>query len=148
MYLSIDPGLSTGWAWWKSADGPLVACGSGKKVIWPAVSLTIEHLVIEMPKIYTARLMKGDPNNILTLAVMVGRYIERFGGQGFTTVFPNEWKGTQDKPIHHPKIFQALGPVEQDIVRLAGAGKGAGPLGDMLDAIGLGQYAIRMGYFK
>jgi hypothetical protein len=147
MFLSLDPGLSTGFAWW-SPKLQLVACGVRVDGPGPAVEYDISHLIIECPRIYTARLMKGDPNNIVTLAVQVGRYIERYGSRGFTSVFPGEWKQQQSKGAHHPKIFKALSPVAQEIVRKAGKGMGEKALGDMFDAIGLGQYAITMGIFK
>ncbi len=145
VFLSIDPGLSTGHAWWYP-DGSLASCGVSPD--GPPQTVDIRHLAIEVPKIYTARLMKGDPNNIVTLAVRVGRYIERYGQQGYTGYFPNEWKGTQTKDQHHPKIFMALSPKEKDIVRVAGEGLTKKSLADLLDAIGIGQYARKMGQFK
>ncbi len=145
MYLSIDPGISTGYAWWNSKTRQLEKCGAAPDY---KATQQVDSLIIEVPKIYTARMMKGDPNNIVTLALQVGRYIERFGTNGLHTVYPNEWKGTQTKGAHHPKIFMALSDKEKEIVRCAGSGLHEKALGDMFDALGLGLYARDMGYWK
>ncbi len=127
-----------------------MACGAGPK---PPTMTGLRVVIIEVPKIYTARLMKGDPNNIVTLALQVGRYIERYAGAfddqaTVIRVFPNEWKGQVPKDIHHPRIYNRLSTNEQYIVNLAGKKLGVKARGDMMDAVGLGQYAVQMNYFK
>ncbi len=154
MYLAIDPGISTGWAFF-GEDLKVVACGAGATVPdghttggltrYPLV------MVIERPKIYPARNMKGDPNDIVTLALQVGGYMYQFGTFGHATVktiYPHEWKQQVPKDIHHPRIWRKLNIQEQAIVDQAGRGLNKKALGDMFDAIGIGQYAAEMGMFK
>lgn len=152
FYLSVDPGLSTGWALWaRDSKGGvhLAKCGADPTLrlfatMMPSVA------VIERPKIYQARLMKGDPNDIVTLAIRVGRYIERLEQKDVQvlTVYPNEWKGQLPKEVHHPRIFGKLNPAEQAVVSDAGQRMGVKARADMMDAIGIGQYAVTMGYFR
>ncbi len=149
MYLAIDPGVSTGWAYF-DADHKLVRCGAGDDVPPIEGHLSPVHvLVIERPQIYTARQMKGDPNDIVTLALQAGGYMYRFKAQGakVVTVLPGEWKGQVPKDIHHPRIFKKLSLEEAAVCGLGGKGLGKKALADMMDAIGIGQYAVQMGMF-
>src|ERR1700761_7030981 len=69
-YLAIDPGADTGWALFSDRDH-LVRCGLGDPSKQPPPPQA-KSVVIEVPQIYNARNMKGNPNNIITLAVNVG----------------------------------------------------------------------------
>lgn len=105
MYLAIDPGLSTGWAV-LDATGTLVALGEGES--FPVHSNV--GALIELPQVYRAGKSKGDPNNLITLAVRVGRYQERLVAAGVPTelVRPVTWKGQVPKEVHHPQVCAKL----------------------------------------
>ncbi len=124
-----------------------MACGAGPTT--PSFG-GIRVMVIERPKIYPARQMKGDPNDIVTLALQAGGYMYQFRelGAQVLTVYPHEWKGQVPKDIHHPRIFKKLSLEEAAVCGAGGRGLNKKALGDMLDAIGIGQYASEMGMFK
>ena len=102
MYLAIDPGIDTGTATF-AKDGSLLACSVGSP---PRCSGLV---VIEKPQVYPSRFSKGNPNDLITLAIQVGRYVERFEAQGakVSLTLPHEWKGTIPKDIHHRRILGA-----------------------------------------
>lgn len=140
MLLAIDPGISTGWACY----GPegLVACGAPDL---PASGVRPDVVIIEKPQAY--RGSPVDPNNLITLAVRVGEYAERYRAAGaqVVLVLPREWKDQVTKVAHHPRIWAALSAREQDIVRQAGTGLGKKAVADLMDAVGLGQWATKKG---
>ena len=143
MYLAIDPGIDTGWASF-AKNGSLLACSVGSP---PSCSGMV---VIEKPQIYPSRLSKGNPNDLITLALQVGRYIERLEAQGATVTLalPHEWKGTIPKDIHHKRIVGYLTDAERQVIKTYGAGVAAGKVHNMLDAVGLGKWAFKVGRFK
>ena len=154
-YLALDPGVCTGWAVFE--DGPgrppglptLYACGVAKEEDVDYEKMYLPHSsVIELPQIYSAKDSKGDPNvNIVPLILMVGRYQERLQGGGVHVelYLPREWKGQLDKAVHHPRIYGALSPKEQGIVAKAGNGIAPSLRHNMMDAVGLGQWACKHG---
>lgn len=148
MYLSIDPGESSGWALW--SDRKLSACGAGDFLTLRLMLSThrqgISAAVIELPQVYARKKSKGDPNDLIRVGVQVGRYVESLDRLGCKVllVHPHDWKGTIEKAPHHAQIWASLGPAEQEIVRRNGTGLGAKALSDLMDSVGLGKWAWRM----
>jgi hypothetical protein len=106
--LAIDPGRDTGWAFLDDARR-LVMCGLGN----PPDS--IRHpVVIERPQVYRGRGSKGDPNDLITLAIQVGQYKERAerSGSKVELVLPHSWKGTVDPDILCRRVVASLSEVE------------------------------------
>ena len=142
MYLSIDPGISTGWAaWYFEPDTRrfrLHSCGRGEG--WPYVQFL--KALIERPQVYGASQSKGDPNDLITLAIRVGRYSERLEylhGTHVDHVFPNAWKGQTPKEVTKRRVAKAL----QEMGQLADLS-----CHDVVDALGLGLYASRSGLWR
>jgi hypothetical protein len=141
-WTSIDPGC-TGWAWWEGQR--LVACGVEEDVDAVAVR---GDLVIEKPQIYRASKSKADPNDLITLAIQVGRYVERarHAGMTATLVTPAEWKGQVPKDVIVPRILAALNEGERAIATRVSLGIAKGKVHNMVEAIGIGLHACgRMG---
>ncbi len=69
IWTSIDPGC-TGVAVWFGQS--LMSCGV---VDDPEAVVVHGNLVIEKPQIYRASKSKADPNDLITLAIQVGRYV-------------------------------------------------------------------------
>lgn len=134
MFLGIDPGRDTGWAV-LDEGGRLTRCGLGNP---PAVAKG-RRVIIERPQVYAPRYSKGDPNDLITLAIQVGRYSERFDTDNH--VLPHEWKGTIDKEKHHERIWCSLGPLEQDVVARAMNGIAVKKRHNAMDAVGLAKWA-------
>ena len=108
--VSIDPGTRfTGYAWFdgkrlvdcgiikaKGLDPMLVACRDyfgGFLSELPLAALA----VIEKPQVYTQRKMKGDANDLITIALVAGYCASFFEKSEF--VLPRTWKGTVDKDV-------------------------------------------------
>lgn len=147
-YLSIDPGNDTGWALWDPASKLMVDCGIGAPLHFDKPSL----VVIEKPQVYPNRVQKKrvDPNDLITLAIGVGRYAQRFESEGATVtlVLPRIWKGQLPKEVHHRRIKKDLSPIESSRYDFAAKRYCATVLHNMLDAIGLGQWAFSEGPWR
>lgn len=143
MILGIDPGVSTGWSLW-TAKGEFAGAGASGGD-FPLVGVT--HAAIERPQIYRASQSKGDPNDIVTLAIQVGQYKERLEARGVkvTLVLPTTWKGQLKKEIHHARILGSLPEVEKVRVVKSLETVAKSHRHDTLDAIGLGLWLIRSG---
>ncbi len=137
-YLAIDPGIHTGWAVLDSA-GTLHACGKGEA--FPILSN--RAAIIECPQVYRAGKSKADPNNLITLAVRVGRYQERLIAAGVPCdlVLPAKWKGQLPKDTHHLRVDATLSERERHVVsqiaRLPGE---RGYSEDVWDAVALAKW--------
>lgn len=142
IWTSIDPGC-TGWAHWEGQYVQyLVACGVEEDV--DAVPVR-GRLIIERPQIYRGSKSKADPNDLITLAIQVGRYVERSGGNA-ALVTPAQWKGQVTKEIIVPRILGALNDGERAIATRASLDIAKGKVHNMIEAIGIGLHACgRMG---
>ncbi len=112
MLLAIDPGISTGWCV-LDATGAIAVVGRDEFPIH-----SNRAAVIELPQVYRAGKSKGNPNNLITLAVRVGRYQERLEAAGVKTelVLPTTWKGQVPKAVHHPRVEATLSAAERVMV--------------------------------
>jgi hypothetical protein len=141
-HLSIDPGRDTGWALWASG-GRLIACGLGDG--WPVH--TDARVLIERPQVYRAAMSKGDPNDLITLAIQVGRYTERLESAGAHVehVLPRDWKGTIDANVMLNRIIRDMSPEQATTVLRDTKGIAKSRTHNVIDAVGLGQWAFRRG---
>lgn len=100
--------------------------------------------MIEKPQIYRATKSQGDPNDLITLAVMVGQYWERASSRGAIScllVLPSEWKGQVPKQIHEKRILGALSG--QELSRVPGRSElAASKRHNVIDAVGLGLWKL------
>lgn len=127
MLLAIDPGRDTGWSIWY--QGALVSAGLGL-----APRQLYDEVVIEVPEVYPGG-PKVDPNDLITLAVLVGRYVERYNTVSYL-VKPKRWKGQVPKEIHHRRLRAAIPGIDKHLVGIRETLKH-----NVLDAIGIGQWA-------
>lgn len=143
--LAVDPGNISGWALF--VNGLLTDCGVWHGYPRPLQTMSANKVLIEMPQFYRASLSKGDPNDLAKVCVGVGKYSAWFEDLGavVTTVKPSEWKGQLKKEVHHPRIWSALCPLDQTLVSARGKGLSAKALTDLMDAVGLGFWAIKTG---
>ena len=145
-YLAIDPGIDTGWALFQDVDH-LIGCGLGAPWdVFTLSSVSVRSVVIEKPKVYMARNMKGDPNDLITLAVQVGEY-KRWASAEMhavvNVVIPREWKGTEPKEINNARTLAELSEAERVIVKKAAYSIATSKQHNMLDAIGLGRASFK-----
>jgi hypothetical protein len=140
VILAIDPGILTGWAVFDSV-GTLQACGLGED--FPTLSNRVA--IIERPQVYRASKSKADPNDLITLAIRVGRYVERLEKAGVRTslVLPTTWKGQVPKRIHHERIASSMPTAQTEIVRRVEKRIGKVKCENVWDAVGLGRWAVQ-----
>lgn len=137
MLLAIDPGISTGWSLF--SFGKLIECGVGE--MWPLScwgQVRFEAL-IEYPQVYPKTGAK-EANDLITLALRVGRYQERLAEKGIlaTLVRPTTWKGSIPKVPHHNRAKGQMAENELVIAAQAETGLSAKAVLDLWDAVCLG----------
>ena len=138
--VSIDPGLNTGWAvWLEDEDYSLCACGVGEPPsIFPPPPVAV---TIEKPQVYPR--MKVPPNDLIALAVTVGRLAARWEASDVSFVTPHEWKGSTPKDIHNARVLASLSASDLEVVKMADRAVPRGQRNNMIDAIGIGLFAYR-----
>lgn len=128
-FTAIDPGVHcVGWA--KFNAGSFLSCGllqSEKSIEDSAIYFAAymrklgNMYVIEVPQIYTPRKMKGDPNDLINVALVAGA----IGGASVKTKYvrPHTWKGSipktknlQDYIIHKRNLKTLQGVYLQQYV--------------------------------
>ena len=147
--LSIDPGKSHyAWAWWGNEDR-LKACGRIGGVGWSRSDAMghlrfkdrIERCVIELPQVYQQRRWKGDPNDLIQVALTVGALEAQIHCPDILLVKPHQWKGSVPKDIMGKRIMGKLTEDERRVAEAGMAGLGA-KKHDVVDAIGIGLWGL------
>ena len=66
--------------------------------------------VIERPQVYRGRSSRANPNDLITLAIQVGRYTEKAVSEGsrFEHVIPHDWKGSLDPDVCCRRVVTSL----------------------------------------
>jgi hypothetical protein len=148
MYImAIDPGACAGWAW-GTTDGGLMACGHcypdrGQRPPSSPGGLVQQFalLVVELPLLTSGKPTNGAAsvvtrgNNLIALAVRLGRLVESVQHYQLEQVYPSQWKGQVPKDIHHPRIIDSLDDGERALVSMQP---------DELDAVGLFKWAQKV----
>ena len=148
FYLSIDPGACTGWAVWFTETGRprLVAAGIGEPP-FEQVDACLAEAVIECPQVYPRSPV--PPNDLITLAVLVGRYAEACvqaadrDHDRVRLVLPHAWKGSVPKEVTAKRVLAALSPDELAVLEEAYEDIPKGLRHNLLDAVGIGLHAYR-----
>lgn len=141
--LAIDPGNCTGFAVFDSTV--LTYCGVTTVDQNPELVYSLgmnDEIVIELPQVYRAAQSKGDPNDLIKVALQVGRWMERAIVRRVPVhlVKPNEWKGQVRKEIHHERVRKLLHSPELDFVNSTRLPETKAH--NMLDAVGLGLWRL------
>jgi len=140
--VAFDPGGCTGWALFEGAE--LAEAGTGTRVGDCDLGGAI-IAIIEKPLIYPID-SKGDPNDLITLAIRAGEIggWTRCLGIEVQYVTPRQWKGTTPKDISHRRILGRLSNVEKQ--RLPKLPKSKAH--NMLDAVGIGLWWLEKGNLR
>lgn len=100
----------------------------------------VSRLVVEMPQIYTFGKGKGDPNDLLPLAGVLGALSATFWATETRAVTPREWKGGVDGDVFiETRIKPRLTADERSRVSFSSA---KGLQHNVYDAVGIGLYAV------
>lgn len=134
--VAIDPGKVTGVAFFAGSARPLpprdalfdregdlvsaTVCTEEQCLIFIENAAPIRHgksagdCIIEVPQVYPGQQQKGDQNDLIKLAVMVGRYVDRATACGFRVklVKPREWKGQLPKDVCWQRVRKTLSALE------------------------------------
>jgi Holliday junction resolvasome RuvABC endonuclease subunit len=154
--VSIDPGLRViGYAEWYG--GQLFKAGLIKNpcdktvkddTVWlgmvEAITQTIQgvhEVVIEKPQVYVASRSKGDPNDLINLALVVGAIGMAFhlDETRVKTYRPAEWKGQVPKDVTERRVHEAL--TDAELGRVIWPVKSL--CHNVIDAIGIGLHHLR-----
>lgn len=140
MYVSIDPGLNTGIAVFDHTHTLIMALLGDPR----DYKVSAQYCVIEKPKVYKRTKSKGDPNDLITLAIRVGEYKQYFQSIGAKVglVWPSEWKGQEDKGLNNARVVAALSPLERGRLKGALQYVSTSKQNNVIDAIGLGKAAF------
>ncbi len=144
--LAIDPGGSTGWAVYD--NGALLDCGA---CAYDAVPWCqgVDHIAAELPQAYPHETV--NPNDLVTLAYRLGVVVGPYVRQGVKVhlVLPREWKGGNiPKSVHQPRIVAKLTEPSLGVYLRALKPLGTKARTDLTDAVGIGQWALRMGLWR
>lgn len=153
--IAIDPGKVTGFAVFDASDPDLPWEGihrlkfAGVRTFEECLVSVENHAplrqdkpagdcLIEVPQVYPGQQQKGDQNDLIKLAIMVGRYADRATACRFrvTLVKPREWKGQLPKDVCWRRVRETLTPYELTTLEKLSKSRAH----NMHDAIGLGTW--------
>jgi hypothetical protein len=98
------------------------------------------EVVCELPRIYPTGKGKGNPNDLISVALSAGRLCALYPGTLY--VFPHSWKAQVDGDIMCNRIVGLISHEEQTRYRKLPVSKAH----NMIDAIGIGLWHLgRMG---
>lgn len=157
--LSVDPGSrDLGWAFFDG--GRLLECGLSRTRLIGIEEKARAHysnlttrffgkgqiqIVIEKPEVYQQRFWKGDPRDLIDLAVVAGALIPWTSNARM--VFPKEWKGQVPREIEAKRTIAKL---NADEIRVHQTPTGLGTpetvppslVHNVTSAIGIGLWAL------
>jgi hypothetical protein len=164
--LAIDPGYSftNGAGWAHFSDGHLKHCGveapfasgldskqSCLEVLgklshqWETLMgfhIKPELLCLESPIVYPRYSQKIDTRSLDNIHFLNGMLSERFNPRELLTPTPYQWKQNKPKDIHREEIIAALDQSSKSILTDALNQIPRGKWHNVIDAVGLGLYAI------
>lgn len=94
------------------------------------------QVVCELPQVYTQGKLKGDPNDLINLALIVGGIHANYKTQ---LVKPREWKGQMPKEVCNQRVLSKLSPEEKEVIDKKIP---KSLLHNTLDAVGIGLWAL------
>jgi hypothetical protein len=102
-----------------------------------------EVLIVERPQVYQQRFQKGDPNDLIPLAIMAGVLWEKLKPKYVMFPLPKEWKGQVPKDVTFERTKIALDKRETEILSNDMQRVPKGLRHNGYDAIGLGLWGLQ-----
>lgn len=152
--LAIDPGEWTGYAVYQMQK--LVEAGvlgKGRAEIQGQLRATLgclvaagrrpDEAVIEIPQVYRQRQQKGDPNDLISVAIIAGicnSLIYSYTYCDVDLIHPREWKGQRPKDVDNRGILETLSQEELRIFEALKLPKSKAH--NVVDAIGIGLWEL------
>jgi len=100
-------------------------------------------MIIEQPEIYNHASRKGDPNDLMPLAILGGVLWERMAPNQIIFVKPKLWKGQVPKEVMTKRTHAELSQREQNIAIDSFRDLPKDAYHDGYDAIGIGRWYIK-----
>ncbi len=149
--LTLDPGKVVGWATFYGAR--LRDLGVFEDTQTHAFRDLLnfhrpEQALIEIPRVYPVAKWKGDPNDLIKVAVCAGILMGILFEAApdcigkIENVFPHTWKGSRPKGIDHDFTRGLLMEGEKDILNTAIKRIGKTKVGHAVDAVGMGLWKL------
>jgi hypothetical protein len=145
--IAIDPGKAgLGWAAFEGGrliETGLIANGSLSEAFRALKEVCLKYwpgdAVIEIPQVYQQRLQKGDPNDLITVAVIAGIVAAAFFPYGIEPqlVRAHKWKGNRPKAVDNQYTLSLLD--EDEKCKLV---KVSSKQHNVLDAVGIGLWRL------
>jgi len=98
-----------------------------------------DRLAIEIPQVYVRSRSKGDPNDLIQLATVVGAFDYWFQGLVFQYK-PHDWKGSTPKDVTKARAKKRLTTDEQKRIETVSA---EGLMHNVWDSVALGLFHLR-----
>jgi hypothetical protein len=98
-------------------------------------------IAIEKPQVYTQSKLKGDPNDLITLALMAGATCAVLGKKTQVAEYlPRQWKGQVPKEIMANRIAGKLSQTEHGVIEMPRA---KSYRHNVWDAVGIGLHHLK-----
>lgn len=129
MLVAIDPGLHHCGVALFTPEGTLTHAELVKNPVdmpgclnaWPMAAAVasrvggfVTEVVVEIPQVYPGR-QKGDPNDLIDLAAVVGGCVAVLGGRSYA-YRPAQWKGQTPKDVTTARAKAKLSATEQGAI--------------------------------
>ena len=102
-------------------------------------------VVIERPQVYQQHKLKGNPNDLISVALMAGAFCGYAGSSAFSpkivSVLPRDWKGQVDPDVMIERVKGKLSKEETGRVELP---RKKDMQHNVWDAVGIGLWVERM----
>lgn len=139
--LSIDPGVNhIGWAIHQGDQ--LTHCDLSNK--FSDLTGNVDIVVIEKPQVYSPKHWKGDPNDLINVAIAAGECGGSFGhGYDVHYVLPATWKGQTPKEVTKNQINKELDMDEMKVLKQALMKHPKNLRHNIYDAVGIGRWYVK-----
>nr|BDT33744.1 hypothetical protein MFMH1_34130 [Myxococcus sp. MH1] len=128
-------------AWARMADGVSAFVSSFLEPYRAAGEVISITLASECPQVYTAGKSKGDPNDLIELAGVVGRVAGSLKATSERSYLPREWKGTLDADVMIERIKARLAERPHEYLRVQ-LPRAQDKHHNVWDAIGIGLHVV------
>lgn len=151
--MSVDPGVwLCGWALWDATTGELRDAGLARtpdgfskeqalKYLCAQLIVNDARLIIEKPQVYARSKSKGDPNDLIDVAVVVGGLVSQWPAVDTAVYLPRAWKGTVKKEVMVRRIRDKWVTAEE--CKRVQLPKEKELRHNVWDAVGLGAFHLR-----
>lgn len=144
--IAVDPGKhATGWAVFDSSKKLVMCALTGLdelRTMFIESRGSCSEVFVEKPQVYPHQKLKGNPNDLIDVALAAGCIAEMARANGCVVQFvlPRRWKGQRPKDVDNQVTFEHMLPHERVLLSRCGVTKNKRH--NVLDAIGIGLWKL------